>query len=160
MKKLFLLCLISLFMVAGLASCNDNDTNEVEEEITFSELPMTAQTFVKTYFSEYEIAKILKDVEGVVTIYEVKFSNGYQAEFNNEGIWQQVAAPYGEKIPTGFIPGPIMSTLNRDYQGFGINVINKQGEYYKIVLTDNQGGNSISLLFNMSGEIMNNPDNM
>lgn len=148
--KILFVLFISLF---GLWSCSD-DTNEVNNPIEYDELPDNAKAFLKKYFYGYEITGIGKETVKDIILFEVELDEGYKIEFNSEGDWLQVLAPYGKTIPTGFIPEPIMQTLDYQYHGFGINQINITGENYHLVLSNNQGGDSIELLFNQSGEIL------
>ena len=149
------------FLAAGLVltsftilfSCSDKDEG-VETIITEADLPSAAQAFLKKYFNGYEIIKVEKDVEGEMTLFEVELQDGYELVFNSAGEWTQVEAPYGKTIPTGFIPEQVLSTLNNRFQGYGINEINTTGEGYKVELSDNQGGASLDVFFDMSGEII------
>ena len=156
MKKSYLriLTIIFLSMVSiSIVSCSDEDQNEVETTITVNDLPSAAKDFLNKYFRDYEISKIIMNEEDNLTLYEVNLAEGYQIIFNSSGNWTQVDAPYGKTIPTGFIPEPILQTLNYQYNGYGITEINTVGENYHIVLSNNQGGDSIELEFNQSGEI-------
>ncbi|MCH5241115.1 MAG: PepSY-like domain-containing protein [Muribaculaceae bacterium] len=157
MKKSYIKILSSLFLLAffiPLVSCSDDDQNEVETTITVKDLPADAQSFLKKYFPDYEIVKITKDVEDNITLYEVDLQDGYEVVFNGNGEWTQVEAPYGKTIPTGFIPEQVMSTLNDRFPYYGINEINTTGQGYKVELSDNQGGASLDIFFDMSGEII------
>lgn len=153
--KRYLLFLSALILVAlNFTSCSNKDDNEVENVISVDDLPSKAISFLNSYFRGYEIIKVEKDVEGSVTFYEVDLQDGYEVVFNSDGDWQEVDAPYGKSIPTGFVPEPILQTLDYQYNGYGITEINKEGENYHIVLSNNQGGDSIDLIFNQSGEII------
>ena len=157
MKKSYLLLLavpLLLFSSVGMSSCSDDDQNEIENVITINDLPSAARTFLNKYFNGYSIVKIEKDIEEDITIYQVNLQDGYEITFNADGDWTQVEAPYGKTIPTGFIPEQVMATLQQRFQGYGINEINSTGQGYKVELSDNQGGASIDVFFDMSGEII------
>ena len=156
MKKFYSQILTFLLLFAAsfsCVSCSDDDQNEMETVITLNDLPSAAKSFLNKYFPNYEIVKITKDIEDDITIYEVDLQDGYEVVFNAEGEWTQVEAPYGKTIPTGFIPQQVLDTLNQRFAGYGINEINSTGQGYKVELSDNQGGASIDVFFNMSGEI-------
>lgn len=155
-KSYFKLLVFSLLLIGSfsLVSCKDDDVSEVENIITIDELPSSAQSFLKQYFNGYSIIKIEKDVEDNITLYEVELQDGYEVTFNDQGDWTQVEAPYGKNIPTGFIPEQVMATLNDRFPDYGINEINTTGQGYKVELNDNQGGSSIDVYFDMSGEII------
>lgn len=155
MKKIYALTIACLLIYPlFFYSCSDDKENEPETEISKDQLPEKALTFLKKYFKDYEILKVEKEMAGETVIYEVDLQDGYEVVFNSEGDWQQVDAPYGKTIPTGFIPEPIMQTLNYQYNGYGVAEINTMGQNYHIVLSNNQGGDSIELIFNQSGEII------
>lgn len=154
MKKSIFLPFVFLLMFAiSSASCSNEDVNENETTITINDLPSTAQAFLNKYFHGYNVVKIEKDVETDITIYEVELEEGFEVFFNGTGEWQQVVAPYGKTLPTGFIPEQVMATLDQRFPGYGINQVNTTGQGYKVELSDNQGGASIDVFFDMSGEI-------
>lgn len=154
MKKIyFLLISIILTMPISLTSCNESD-NEVENPVSYDQLPEDAKTFLDTYFYGYEVISVDMVTVEEHDIYQVKLQDNYQVEFNGEGEWLQVVAPYKESIPTGFIPPVIMQYLNYNYSGYGINQINKDGEGYKIELVT-----GLDLYFNMSGEVIDTSQN-
>ena len=157
MKKILLKILAASFIllsVGTFTSCKDDDTHEVETTITVNDLPTAAQAFLKKYFPEYSVQKIIKNIEENVTIYEVSLEDGDEVDFDALGEWIQVNSEYGKTIPTGFIPEPIIQTLDYQYNGYGIAEINTSGQNYHLVLSNNQGGDSIELVFNQSGEII------
>ena len=156
MKKNYFRILVLLLFLSGsmaIVSCSDDIKNEVDITITINDLPSAARSFLNRYFPNYEIVKITKEVESDITVYEVDLQDGYEVFFNSDGDWTQVVAPYGKTIPTGFIPEQVLATLTQRFQGYGINEINRTGHGYKVELSDNQGGASIDVFFDMSGEI-------
>lgn len=158
-KSLFLILSLVMTFSYGFVSCSDDNEKEVENIISVSDLPAKAQTFLTTYFRGYEVEKVQKEtVNNTMVVYEVELEGGYSINFNSEGEWTQVEAPYGKNIPTGFIPEPILQTLDYQYHGYGITEINTTGQNYHLVLGNNQGGDSIELIFNQSGEIVSTGD--
>lgn len=146
---LTLICLMAGIMV----SCSDNDTPNDESVLKFEDLPLDAQKFITKYFYDAEIKTIEQIEQDDLTLYEVALGD-YNITFNESGEWQQIAASYGMAIPESVIPEQVLATLNERYPGFGVNMINKSGQNFIVVLTDNQGENSIRLTFNQSGEII------
>ena len=154
MKNLFIPLLLICFFFS-FSSCSSQNLDEVEDTVTFAQLPVEAQNFLNRYFqgkSNYLKGQDM-EVENI-TLYKVETVDGYQITFNSSGYWQEVYAPTGKTIPTGFIPEPIIATLDYQYHGYGIVAINTQGENYHVVLSNNQGGDSVDLIFNQSGEII------
>lgn len=156
MKKNILYSLTFIIMIVSLISCSSERENEIENLISYEELPLISQSFLEKYFGGKEsIEKIEKENQNGITIYEVDLKNGYEIVFNSSGYWQEIYAPNGETIPMSILPEPIAQTLNLQYHGYGVIEINTTGENYHVVLSNNQGGESIELLFNQSGEILN-----
>lgn len=154
MKKSLLLSLSLIFLLSiGMSSCK-NDDEGVEEILSVSDLPMPAQTFLTTYFSDYKAEKVVKDMEDNVVIYEVNLEGGFEIVFDSEGEWQQVDAPDRVSIPDiGFIPQSIQEYLNYNYYGYGVNEINRTGTGFKLELTNTD----FDLYFNEAGEIIPAP---
>lgn len=154
--KRFLNYNISFFLLAlAMSSCSSNDDNEIKTLIDYDSLPSISQKFIEEYFGGQEnVAKIEKDTDQNIVIYEVETKDGYELVFNTMGYWQEVDAPSGKTIPVSFLPEPIQQQLSYQYHGYGVVEVNTTGENYHLVLSNNQGGESIELLFNQSGEII------
>ncbi len=137
MKKKFgiaLLLFAGLMAGGTLTSCSDDDSNELETVINENKLPKEAQTFISTYYSNITISKAEKVVDGSISFYEVKFINGHEVTFNSKGEWIEVDAPDGQTIPSGIVPSTIENYLNENYQGYGVNEINKLSTGYEVEL--------------------------
>ena len=68
---------VTVLFAVNLAAAND-------VPIKFSELPKKAQTFVKTHFSESDIASVWKDTEMLlVEDYTIVFNNGTEIVLPN-----------------------------------------------------------------------------
>lgn len=158
MKKSFLIRLFSVIVFFltffSFISCSDEKVNEEENVVTIDQLPQKAKDFLDEYFYGYSVIKIEQEIDDTIVLYEVDLQDGYEVVFNEEGEWTQVVAPYGKTIPEGFIPDPVLQTLNDRFQGYGLNQINTTGEGYKVELSNNQGGAGLDVFFNMSGEII------
>lgn len=157
--KLLSVFLLTFGVLSSIISCSNDNEKELESIIAFGELPSDAQKLINDYFGGKEnISKIEKQTSDNLIIYVVETADGYEIVFNQTGEWQQIVAPYNKTVPSGLIPEPIMQTLSVQYHGYGINEINTTGQNYHIVLSDNQGGSSIELIFNQSGEILSTGD--
>lgn len=156
MKQKFVLYLSLMFILSGLFSCNADDNKEVENQITFEALPSVAQKFITDYFGGKEnVEKVVEDFESDLILYDVETKDGYEIVFNAAGYWQEIDAPDNKTIPTSILPEPIAQTLYNQYRGYGVVAVNTAGENYHIVLSNNQGGESIGMTLNQSGEILN-----
>lgn len=160
MKKIHkstLIFLVTLFAFLVI-SCNDDygRSSESENIITYEDLPEKAREFLTEYFDGKDnVSQVEKETINDIIIFHVDLNDGYYIVFNAGGYWQEIDAPEGKTIPAAIIPQPIRQTLNERYFGYGVVVINTEGENYHIVLGNMQGGVSIDLLFNQSGEILN-----
>lgn len=138
-----------ILSVSFLGSCEGKDDYEEETPISITDLPQKSQEFLQMYYKGIEVEKIEKEEDGGIMVYVVDLANGHEVVFNSEGEWDQVDAPFGETIPTGFIPESIMEYLNENYSGYGVNEINKTGYGYKVQLVT-----ELDLKFNDLGQFL------
>lgn len=130
--------LILLFCLAALSlfACETPDT-----PITKEQLPQIAQSFINLYFNDVQIAYIQKDNDS----YDVKFSNGFEVDFNKKGEWKEVDCQASE-VPAGIIPENIRNYVNANYNGFFIVQIGKDHSEYDVELN-----NGLELVFDKNG---------
>lgn len=116
MKKTLKFIPLLLIAVLGitLSSCSDDD-----DPITPAELPASAKVFISTYYPDATILSANQDDDG----YEVTLSDGTNIDFNYAGLWQDVDAPFGQSVPTGFYPMAIDEYLSLNLPGAAINEI-------------------------------------
>ena len=118
-------------------------------QIKFSELPQKAQTFVKTHFSESDIASVWKDTEMLlVEDYTVVFNNGTEIEFYPSGEWKEVKSR-GTEIPAKIIPNGIAQYVSQNYSGHPIKKISKKRYGYEVELI---GGTDLE--FSQNGKFL------
>jgi putative periplasmic protein len=104
-------------------------------QIKFSELPQKAQTYVRTHFSESDVASVWKDTEMLlVEDYTVVLSNGLEIDFYPNGDWKEVKSR-GTEIPSKIIPGGISQYVNQNYNGQRIKELKKKRYGYKVELS-------------------------
>ena len=100
-------------------------------QIKFSELPQKAQTYVRTHFSESDVASVWKDTEMLlVEDYTVVLSNGLEIDFYPNGDWKEVKSR-GTEIPSKIIPGGISQYVSQNYNGQRIKELKKKRYGYK-----------------------------
>lgn len=158
MKK-YLSIILLLFLFGFATSCS-SDNEGIENTVEYSDLPVAAQELINKYFGgEENVEKVEEDQEKGITIFEVDLKDGYELVFNSMGVWQQISAPYSMTVPNDLIPEQVMQTLNDQFHGYGVIEINREGQNFHVLLSDNQGGPSIDLIFNQSGEILSNSMN-
>ena len=118
-------------------------------QIKFSELPQKAQTFVKTHFSESDIASVWKDTEMLlVEDYTVVFNNGTEIEFYPSGEWKEVKSR-GTEIPAKIIPSGIAQYVSQNYNGQTIKELKKKRYGYEVELS---GGTDLE--FSQNGKFL------
>ena len=104
-------------------------------QIKFSELPQKAQTYVRTHFSESDVASVWKDTEMlVVEDYTVVLNNGLEIEFYPSGDWKEVKSR-GTEIPSKIIPSGISQYVSQNYNGQRIKELKKKRYGYKVELS-------------------------
>lgn len=106
MKKLVVL-FVSMLVLATTASA-DND-----KPIQVSQLPQTAQQFIKKYFGDRQVA-FAKEESDFRKSYEVAFKNGDKIDFDRKGEWTEVDCQYSA-VPAGIIPAQIAKYVADSY---------------------------------------------
>ena len=133
---------VTVLFAVNLAAAND-------VPIKFSELPQKAQTFVKTHFSESDIASVWKDTEMLlVEDYTIVFNNGTEIEFYPSGEWKEVKSR-GTEIPAKIIPNEIAQYVSQNYSGHPIKKISKKRYGYEVELI---GGTDLE--FSQNGKFL------
>ena len=112
-------------------------------------MPVSARTFVSTYFAPAKVATVYKDGSE----YEVMLSDGVRIDFNKSGEWTDVDAPLNKELPTGFYPETIDTYLLANMYGAGINEISKERYGYDVELV-----NGIDLRFDSQGKFLRYDD--
>lgn len=148
MKKTFSLLSLMFVCLLGfsLASCSDNND---DEPISATQLPKEAQTFISTYYPNAQVAGVMRDTDHGTTEYDVTMTNGHKLSFDAAGSWTEVDAPTGTRIPTGFIPQPIVEYVGQNYPAEGFNEISRTKNGYDVELT-----NDLDLIFDSAGQFV------
>lgn len=95
MKKIVVL-FVSMLVLATTASAGN------DKPIQVSQLPQTAQQFIKKYFGDRKVA-FAKEESDFRKSYEIAFKNGDKIEFDRKGEWTDIDCKYSA-VPTGIIP--------------------------------------------------------
>lgn len=148
MKKIYSIMGLAVALAAaiGMTSCSDDND---DQQITVSDLPEQAQTFVSTYFPTEKISRVEKDADHSLGVYEVVFSNGYEVEFDAEGKWVDVDAPRNKEIPTGIAPVEIANYVVTYYPESGINELTRSLTGYEAELLNGE-----DLHFDLQGNFL------
>ena len=118
-------------------------------QIKFSELPEKAQTYVRTHFSESDVASVWKDTEMLlVEDYTVVLNNGLEIDFYPNGDWKEVKARNGA-VPAKIVPAKISKYVHKNYPNVLIKEIQKERRKYEVSLS-----NGLDLDFNLNGKFL------
>ena len=153
MKKLVLVLSLMSFVSFTTISCSDDDDNHVEV-VDYNSLPQNSRTFISTYFptAAYTVDRVEKynPAESNGAVYEVKFKNGTEIDFNSLGDWIEVEGGGNEPIPDGFILQPIKDYVYSNYQTARFHQIKRHSNgNFEVELT-----NDVDLLFNSNGDLL------
>jgi hypothetical protein len=144
MKKNILTLVLAIFLsVSGFAQ---------NGMTTLGQLPVKAQEFVKTYFSDYTIQYIFSDREFADIDYKIRFEDGTEIEFNAKGDWTDVS---GKKkcIPTAFILTEITNYVETYHKDLCITDIEREFNRITIELSNN-----LEIEFNSKGKLISYDD--
>lgn len=134
-KTLKLLALLMVcLMPAALWSCSDDDDDDRDEPASWNMLPGQAKSFIDDYYDGMAIKYIKRDVDDGVVEYDVKFVNGQEITFDDDGRWIDVDAPDGMTVPAGIVPAQIDDYVGLNYPGDSINEISRESWGYDVDL--------------------------
>lgn len=133
MKKVFVpFCFVAMAAFA----CGASST-------TLSELPSTAQVFLKEYFPDYEVSFIENDDDE----YEVTLSNNIKVDFDKRGRWQSISGTAG--LPLEILPVQARQYLESNYPNQIAVEIDREGTGFEVTLQ-----NGIEVHFAQDGSFL------
>lgn len=142
MKKiLFIFSIIALAFVA--TSCDDDD----DKKVSYESLPLAAKEFIQTHFSAATVRLVEEDNDS----YDVYFTNGFEVDFDKDGIWKNVDGNY-QALPETFLSLSPIDLINADaaarYQGAYITEVDKdvRKNGYEVKLNNN-----VELIYEWNG---------
>ncbi len=134
MKKFYLLLMVCVFSCVAW-SCSDNDDDDWDVPISISDLPISTQSFISTFYPGEKIVKVTKEIEHDILKYEVEFASGMEIEFDEYGDWTHIEAAKGHRIPTGVVP-EISEYVGLHFGNMGIHEITYKYWGYEVELLD------------------------
>lgn len=137
MKKATLL-LACLFTLCTAFAYADN-----ERPIQTSQLPETAQQFIKRHFADSKVALAKMETEFLSKSYEVIFASGEHIEFDGSGNWTEIDCKTSS-VPTEAVPAPIVEYIRTNYPDATVRKIEKDRREYEVKLS-----NRIELTFDL-----------
>ena len=120
-----------------------------EKAITITEMPQTAQEFVKKYYDVKSVSHvILEDELFSRKEYKVVLTDGTDLEFDSKGQWTEVDAQR-QAVPAEIIPQKIRNYVSQSFPNNKIVQISRSSRKYEVELTS-----GLDLDFNANGEFI------
>lgn len=120
--------LVALVACAGIAKADDRP-------VTFGQLPVKAQDFIRTNFPDEKISYATKDPGAFDTTYDVVFMSGIKLEFDSKGEWKEIENK-GASVDLKFIPEPIQACVNARWEGVSYKKIDRDRRGYEVKLSN------------------------
>ena len=125
MKKIKVL-ITAIFTLLAVTVFADN-----EKPIQKHQLPKVSQEFINKYFKDFEISFCTKDYDS----YDVKFTNGYEIEFNTKGEWKEVDCRK-DAITAAIIPVQVSKYVKQYYAKNYVTKINRDFNKFEVELNN------------------------
>lgn len=131
MKKI---ALVILLAICVLAPANAKDMAERDKAVSMNELPMKAQTFIKSYFGDKKISYAKMEKEWFEKSYTVHFTDGTKIEFTGNGEVEEMG---GRRIalPKGAVPQGIVKYTDEFYPNAQIWNVNHDDKAWMVRLS-------------------------
>ena len=132
MKRIHLLffALVGFFLWTQPTEAHASD----ERQISFAELPSTAQTFMKRYFDKAQISRIfVEDEFESDQEFKVYMVGGDEVEFDAMGDWKEVKT-IERPLPEGIVPQPIRAFVAQRYPEAKAHKISRDRRGYEVDL--------------------------
>lgn len=100
-----------------------------DKPIQVTEMPKSAQQFIKNHFANQSIAMAKVETEFMDKNYDVIFTNGDKVEFDKKGKWTKVDCEHSQ-VPQAIIPMAIQHYVAKNYP---------EAKVVKIEVTDRKG---------------------
>lgn len=144
MKKMKRMC-VALVLAGALFTPAYADD---DKPIQFSELPQTAQQFIKQNFADKKVAFTKMETDLFGKEYDVIFVNGDKIEFDRSGNWKKIDCKY-TGIPASLVPEQISAYARDNYPESKIIELEKERNGYEAKLS-----NGWELKFNKNFELI------
>lgn len=125
MKKL-VVWFVSMLVLATTASAGN------DKPIQVSQLPQTAQQFIKKYFGDRKVA-FAKEESDFRKSYEIAFTTGDKIEFDRKGEWTDIDCKYSA-VPAGIVPAQIVAYIAENYPDSQVVQIEKDSRSTEVKL--------------------------
>lgn len=148
MKKTFLTGFTALSILFATTSCDSDDDRE--SIIASADLPITASTFVNSYFPNavYLTVKKQNKADNDSSIYDIFLTNGFEIDFDATGNWINIDGNH-QPIPVELIPEKINTYVTANYANLFVTSIDKEPNYTEVDLSNN-----LELIFDLQGNFL------
>lgn len=103
-----------------------------DKPIQVSQLPQTAQQFIKKYFGDRKVA-FAKEESDFRKSYEIAFTTGDKIEFDRKGEWTDIDCKYSA-VPAGIVPAQIVAYIAENYPDSQVVQIEKDSRSTEVKL--------------------------
>lgn len=111
MYKKISTALFAVLVTIGFLSCsNDNDDVQPDgETIEVSALPQASRTTLSTYFTDANVTSARRSSSANIygSIYKALLSNGFEIDFDKDGLWTEIESERNLPIPSSFLEGQV-----------------------------------------------------
>lgn len=103
-----------------------------DKPIQVSQLPQTAQQFIKKYFGDRKVA-FAKEESDFRKSYEIAFTTDDKIEFDRKGEWTDIDCKYSA-VPAGIVPAQIVAYIAENYPDSQVVQIEKDSRSTEVKL--------------------------
>ena len=127
--KRFALSIALLGLIQTTAFADD------DKPIQFSQLPATAQQFIKEYFGDKKIALAKMESDFFGKNYDVIFANGDKVECDRSGEWTEVKCKYTQ-VPDKLVPEQVKKFVTENYPESKVVKFERDRNDYEVKLSN------------------------
>ena len=127
--KRFALSIALLGLIQTTAFADD------DKPIQFSQLPATAQQFIKEYFGDKKIALAKMESDFFGKNYDVIFANGDKVEFDRSGECTEVKCKYTQ-VPDKLVPEQVKKFVTENYPESKVVKFERDRNDYEVKLSN------------------------
>jgi hypothetical protein len=102
-----------IFAVAAIVLASLQIVKADDRPVTFSQLPVPAQTFINTNYPDEKISYATKDDDFILPDYNVMLANGVKIQFEHSGALEKIESRTG--IPEDLVPFQIRDYVKMHY---------------------------------------------
>ena len=106
-----------------------------DKPIQFSQLPATAQQFIKEYFGDKKIALAKMESDFFGKNYDVIFANGDKVEFDRSGEWTEVQCKFTQ-VPDKLVPEQVKKFVTENYPESKVLKFERDRNDYEVKLSN------------------------